>query len=141
MQILRAFLMASYVALVLACVPAIAQDFKQYPGSKLDDKASREASSTKSGIDCQVFTTPDSFDKLYAFYKAMYKEQAWPVHPPKLPSGQEIRWAFFLIDGAKDLAHSKLWMKIQRPYIGTVDGNLDFKDIRDISVIQTVHKN
>ena len=53
---------------------------------------------------------------------------------PKLPSGQQIRWAFFIIDGGKDLLSSRYWMKIQRPYVGGADA----KDIRDISVIQTV---
>jgi hypothetical protein len=53
---------------------------------------------------------------------------------PRLPSGQQIQWAFFIIDAEKDLKSSKYWMKIQRPYVGGADG----KDIRDVTVIQTV---
>ena len=111
-----------------------AQDFKPYAGSKVDEKASREASAAAPGKQSEVYTTSDGFDKVYAFYKTLYKESAMSRPPPKLPSGQQLKWAFFLIDGGTSLASSKYWMKIQRPYVGGADG----KDIRDITVIQTV---
>jgi len=115
-------------------VPCLAQDFEAYAGSKLDEKASREASAAAPGKQSEVYTTGDAFDKTYAFYKGLYKEYAMPGSGPKLPSGQQIKWAFFIIDGGKDLSGSKYWMKVQRPYVGGADG----KDIRDITVIQTV---
>ncbi len=118
----------------------VAQDFKQYPGSHLDENASHQASETSRSLQCEVYTTTDNYDKIYAFYKGLYKEFPTPFPAQKLPNGQEIKWAFFILDGGKDLAHSQYWLKIQRPYIGTIgDGGLDFKDIRDLSVIQTVH--
>lgn len=109
---------------------ALAQDFKLYPGSKLDEKASRDASATAPGKQSDVYTTTDAFDKVYAFYKGLYKEYTMPRMPP----GRQIKWAFFILDGGKDLSNSKYWMKIQRPYIGGADG----KDVRDVTVIQTV---
>lgn len=112
----------------------LAQDFKIYTGSKLDDKASQEASAAAPGKQSEVYTTGDAFDKIYAFYKGLYKEYPMRSSGPKLPSGEQVKWAFFIIDGGKDLSSSKYWMKIQRPYVGGTDG----KDIRDISVIQTV---
>jgi hypothetical protein len=115
-------------------IPCLAQDFKPYTGSKPDEKASREATAAAPGKQSEVYTTGDAFDKVYAFYKGLYKEYAMRGSGPKLPSGQQIKWAFFIIDGGKDLSSSKYWMKIQRPYVGGADG----KDIRDISVIQTV---
>jgi hypothetical protein len=120
--------------------PALAQDLKTYPGAKLDPESSRLASAP--GAQCQVYTTSDSFEKLYAFYKSVYKEVKWRVPPPTLPSGRPLQWAFFIIDQGADLKSSKYWLKIQHPYIGTIadDGGLDFKDIRDLSVIQTVRK-
>jgi hypothetical protein len=125
--------------LVSSWTPAAAQDFRVFPNSKIDEKASRQASA--NGSQCQVYVTSDSFDKVYAFYKDLYKEHVMPGGP-KLPSGEQVKWAFFLIDGGKDLAHSKYWMKIQRPYIGTIDdGTADFKDIRNVTVIQTVRRN
>jgi hypothetical protein len=112
----------------------LAQDFKPYTGSKADEKASREASAAAPGKQSEVYTTSDSFDKVYAFYKTLYKEFPMSSHAPKLPSGQPLKWAFFIIDGGTTLANSKYWMKIQRPYVGGVDGS----DVRDITVIQTV---
>jgi hypothetical protein len=56
---------------------------------------------------------------------------------PTLPSGQPVKWAFFIFDGGKDLASSKYWMKIQRPSVGGADG----QEIRDVTVIQTVRSN
>ena len=111
-----------------------AQDFKPYAGSKLDEKASREASAATPGKQSEVYTTTDPFDKVYAFYKGLYKEYPMRSTGPKLPSGQQIKWAFFIVDGGTTLANSKFWMKIQRPYVGGADG----QDVREITLIQTV---
>ena len=112
-----------------------AQDFRPYPGSKLDAPDSRQATAAAPGKQSEVYTTTDSFDKVYAFYKAQYKEYTMMGMSPgtKLPSGQQVKWAFFLIDNAKDLQSSRYWMKIQRPYVGGSTG----QEIRDITVIQT----
>jgi len=40
--------------------------------------------------------------------------------------------AYFIFDGAQDLANSKLWVKVQRPYIG--------EDIRDVTAIVVSEK-
>ena len=111
-----------------------AQDFKPYAGSKLDEQASREASAAAPGKVSQVYTTGDTFDKVTAFYKGAYKEFPMRSSGPKLPSGQQVRWAFFILDGGTTLANSKLWLKVQRPYVGGADG----QDVRDITLIQTV---
>jgi hypothetical protein len=111
-----------------------AQDFKPYAGSKLDDKASREASAAAPGKQSEVYTTGDSLDKVYAFYKGIYKEFPMRSAGMKLPSGQDVKWFFFIVDSGTTLANSKLWMKIQRPYVGGADGS----DIRDTTIIQTV---
>ena len=117
-----------------ANVLCLAQDFKPYAGSKLDERASREASAAAPGKQSQVYTTGDSLDKVYAFYKGLYKEFTMRSTGPKLPSGQQVKWFFFIVDGGTTLANSKLWLKIQRPYVGGADG----QDIRDITIIQTV---
>ena len=119
---------------------SVAQEFKEYPGSKIEEKESHQASDAAKGLECQIYTTGDSFDKVYAFYKSLYKELPTPFPAQNLPGGKEVKRAFFILDGGKDLSRSKYWMKIQRPYIGTIaeDGRGDFNDIRDVSVIQTV---
>ena len=122
---------------LLASLPALclAQDFKTYPGAKLDETSSHAASQADPSKQSDVYLTNDPFDKVYAFYKALYPEHTMRTPPPKAPTGQQIKWAFFLVDGAKSLTTSKYWMKVQRPYVGGGDD----KDVRDVTVIQTVH--
>jgi hypothetical protein len=112
----------------------LAQDFKPYAGSKLDEKATREASAAAPNKQSEVYTTGETLDKVYAFYKGLYKEYTMRSTGPRLPSGQQVKWFFFILDGGTTLANSKFWLKIQRPYVGGADG----QDIRDITIIQTV---
>jgi hypothetical protein len=72
----------------------LAQELKPYAGAKLDDKASREASAADPSKQSQVYTTADSLDKVYAFYKGIYKEFSMRSTGPKLPSGQQVKWYF-----------------------------------------------
>jgi hypothetical protein len=113
----------------------MAQELKLFPGSHLDAKASSEASHATPGKESQVYTTSDSFAKVFAFYKSVYKQDtSMPSTGPKLPSGEQIQWAFFILDSGGKLATSKYWMKVQHPYVGGTDG----KDVRDVTVIQSV---
>ena len=120
--------------LIVFSTLCLAQEFKPYTGAKLDDKASREASAAAPGKQSEVYTTSDSLDKVYAFYKNTYKEFSMRSTGPTLPSGQQVKWYFFILDGGTTLANSKLWMKIQHPYVGGADGT----DVRDLTIIQTV---
>ena len=129
------YLGALSLLLVSATGFGVAQELKSFPGSHVDENASTEASRAAPGKQSQVYVTSESFDRVFAFYKAAYKQDtSMPAAGPKLPSGQQVQWAFFIIDGGKDLATSKYWMKIQRPYVGGTAG----KDIRDVTVIQSV---
>lgn len=125
------------IALAWVCAPALAQTFKPYPGSKLDEKASSLASGPT--VECQVYTTSDSVAKVSAFYKGLYKEfsmAAREAHAnPHPASGKTLERTFFILDGEKDLAHSKFWLKVQWPYILGPDQ----KEV-DVTVIQAVHK-
>jgi hypothetical protein len=133
---MRTSMMCFVVGMFLASVsvPGVAQEFKPYAGSKADEKASREASAAAPGKQSEVYTTSDALDKVYTFYKGLYKEFTMSNTGPRLPSGQQVKWYFFILDRGTTLADSKSWMKIQRPYVGGADG----QDIRDITVIQTV---
>ena len=132
---IRPFLLPVVVIfLVAGLVPCRAEGFKLYPGSKADAAASSEASASVPGKESLVYTTPDALDKVSSFYKGLYKEITMRSSGPTLPSGEQVRWFFFAIDGETSLAKSKFWMKVQRPYVGGTDG----KDIRQITVIQTV---
>ncbi len=127
----------SGILLISTAVFGGAQELKLFPGSRLDEKASAAASQAVPGKESKVYTTSESYDKVLEFYKSAYKQDAsMPATGPKLASGQQIRWAFFIIDGGAKLSNSNYWMKIQHPYVGGTDG----KDIRDVTVIQSVRK-
>jgi hypothetical protein len=134
---MRTSMMCFVAGMLLASVrvPCVSQEFKPYAGSKVDEKASREASAAAPGKQSEVYTTSDALEKVYTFYKGLYKEFTMRSTGPRLPSGQQVKWYFFILDGGTTLADSKSWMKIQRPYVGGADG----QDIRDVTIIQTVH--
>jgi len=137
--------------LVISCV-TIAGEFKPYPGARIDEKATQEARkmTVESGmpdIHPSIYTTSDPFEKVYAFYQGMGKEYQMPGRvkgkPKMLPSGQELKEAYFILDGAGDLMASKLWIKVQRPYIGNIklEGlNPKYEDVRDLTAIVVSEK-
>jgi hypothetical protein len=105
-----------------------AGDFKLYPGAKLDEQATKQArdmaAAAKMGnVKSSIYTTSDSFEKVASFYKGISKEYQMPRSSgtsgkPKKYEKYDLWEAYFIFDGAKDLASSKLWVKVQRPYIG-----------------------
>ena len=125
-----------YAALVFA------SEFKVYPGAKIDEKATKEANEAAqaakmSNVKSTIYTTTDSFPKVSSFYKGIAKEYTMPrasgtSGKPKKYEKYDLYEAFFIFDDAKDLASSKLWVKVQRPYIGN--------DVRDITVILVTEK-
>jgi len=112
-------------ALVFAIVsPGFSTSFKVYPGAKLE--AVYEAKQSGTGPTATrspkviVFTTNDLFENVVAFYRGIAREYRVPGmgrNPVKLPSGQELKEAYFILDGASDLSTSEQWIKIQRPYL------------------------
>jgi hypothetical protein len=142
----RAVYILSFLMFFAFLAPVFAADFKPYPGLKIDTKATKEATELlkQSGMTgkATIYTTSDHFEKVYAFYKGISKEYKMPGEEggkKKLPSGQELREAYFIFDGAADIMVSKLWIKIQRPYIGSVEMGKDFqvkyKDVRDVTAV------
>ncbi|HSO73041.1 MAG TPA: hypothetical protein VLR91_10425, partial [Thermodesulfobacteriota bacterium] len=107
-----------------------AGDFKVYTGAKVDDKLTREANEmaakaqggSKIGAPkATIYVPGDPYEKVYGFYQGVGKEYQMPGvsgKTTKLSSGMELKTAFFIFDGAKDLMSSKRWAKIQRPYLG-----------------------
>jgi hypothetical protein len=66
------FLVAAIAALSLAAVPI-------YPGATLDIAASKEASASHPKYPYKVYVTPDSYEKVVAFYKSKGAQQSMPV--------------------------------------------------------------
>jgi hypothetical protein len=55
-----------------------------------------------------------------------------------------LKEAYFILDGAEELMGSKLWIKIQQPYIGKVSMGQGFQvkyeDVRDVTAIVVSEK-
>jgi hypothetical protein len=142
---MKCAVMGIAIILILTLSAAtMAGEFKVYPGAKVDQKATEEARRLADSVRKQaprmaastgeptIYVTTDPIEKVFEFYRGIAKEYQMPgPKEKKLPSGQALKQAFFIFDGASDLASSKLWAKIQRPYVG----DLEFKDIRDITAI------
>jgi len=134
--------LVAVVIVFISFMTVCAADFKVYPGAKLDEKLTKEANDfgTKSAATSKmaipkatIYTTGEAYEKVYSFYKSVGKEYQMPNvsgAKNKLPSGKELKSSFFIFDGAKDLMASKLFAKIQRPYIG-----MDMKEGPDLTYI------
>jgi hypothetical protein len=137
----------SAVLLFAFATIALAQSFKLYPGAKeYTPPDSEQNRAMKKQLPPDIvatsYTTEDSFDKVVAFYKGFATEYTMPGIPKTrtLPNGQELKQTYFIFDSAKDLASSKTWAQIQRPLIGSIDDNLQPRDIRDVTVINVSQK-
>jgi len=120
---------------------------KLYPGAKLDRAATQQAKANPAAqpdIDISVYTTGDGFDKVFGFYQRNGKEyKVIGSRARKLPNGQDLRDAFFILDDGRDLVTSKHWVKIQRPYIGQYGlgrNGAGANDIKDVTAILLTHK-
>jgi hypothetical protein len=124
--------------LVLWAVSAAAE-FKVYPGARRDLQLEQgvKKDPRNQGVESEVYLTPDSFEKVYQFYKGVGTEdESTKSFGPTLPDGRKVQWAFFTFDGAKGISSATVWAKIQRPTVVDVE----YKDIRDITSIQLVRK-
>ena len=141
MKLLRIMLVVVVFVFVHVMVVSAA-DFKVYSGAKIDEKLTKEAndSGTKAAAGSKmtvpkatIYTTGDAYEKVYSFYKGVGKEYRMSNvsgTKNKLPSGKELKYSFFIFDGANDLMSSKLYAKIQRPYI-----SMDMKEGPDMTYI------
>ena len=150
---LRTTLALAFVSLsilqVMAVVPLALRNLNRTLSRQLETRidgvmkaanSSLERTASESTRAMDELAGSDAFEKVYSFYKSLYKEIAVPFRQTT-PTGKEVKWAFFVLDGGKDLMHSNYWMKVQRPYIGTVDDEANFQDVREMSVIQTVRRH
>ncbi len=118
-------------------IAALAADFTPYPGATLDEEATAEArgfavEAKLKDLKPYIYTTPDPFEKVAAFYKARGRELIVPGASgtggkPKKKETFDLWEAYFLLDNATDLESSRLWVKVQRPYVS--------EEIKDLTVI------
>lgn len=141
---------AAVIALIASA--AWAAEVKDYPGAKVDEAATaaaNEATKKMPGAPTvTIATSSDAFDKVAAFYTAQGKVYVMPgPKGPRKLAGKELKETYVILDGAADLGTSKLWVKVQRPYVGMptkrpavpsgAPGELQLEDIRDVTAIIT----
>jgi hypothetical protein len=120
--------------------------FKVYPGAKVEEVYDAKQSETGAKMSKSpkiiIFTTNDFFENVVAFYRGTGREYRMPGSsgkPIKLPSGQELKEAYFIFDEAADIMASKHWIKIQRPYLSrerTKEGSRGrYEAVREVTAI------
>ncbi len=138
----RAFSMVAVAVCVSLGAGIFAADFKQYPGATVDERATSESNEAAlaakmTNVRSTIYTTPDPFPKVASFYKAIAREYAMPgasgtAGKPKKRGKHDLWEAYFIFDNAPNLAASKLWVKVQRPYIG--------EDVREVTAVVVTEK-
>jgi hypothetical protein len=140
---------AIYILALGVLLPALgfsASLFKVYPGAKLEDvyepKQTEMEAKVAKAAKVIIFTTSAPFETVVAFYSGEAKEYKIPGstgHPTKLPSGQELKEAYFIFDNAADIMTSKHWIKIQRPYLSRTQTNQGlqgrYQGVREVTAI------
>ena len=139
-------LFASAVLSAVIAGAVLAAEFKLYPGAHEDDwsrtmaqQARTVAAAAAPGRRVDVYVTGDTYEQVYAFYKALGPEDpttqgTLPALQRMMPAGQQLHMAVFLLDDAPSLSKSKAWVKVQRPAVA------DFasKQMRDVTLIEVV---
>jgi hypothetical protein len=158
---------------IVLCASAAAQaaEFPLYPGAVYDAALSHKSIDqvARSGLGSAVlhsaaYLTPDPFEAVLGFYRKVAREYAMPgraadhrlVLPAEIgrsaegftetPSQVVVQEAFFILDGAGDLAHSSHWLMIARPIIGHMSIErqpqhglrFHYRDLREATVITYV---
>lgn len=158
------------IATILLLATSARAQWAAYPAAQREPAAEAKANDVKRQNNLPVgntyiATTADSFEKVLAFYAARGKEHALPGRPRQagggyerdlpgeirqgakgvetIPSGLKIKQAIVILDGAPDLATSKDYMSIARPFIldMTRDGaKFVYHDVRDLTAITRIQK-
>ena len=159
------------LAASLCLSTAVQAQWAVYPGAQRDVAAEAKAAEAAraagmaAGSSQYVATTPDSFEKVLAFYRSRGKEMTFPLLPGQagagyerdlpsgfkrgangmeaIPSGLKAKQVIFIFDGATDFATSKDWISITRPYVGEMvpeGGVFKYRGVRDVTAIVRAQK-
>jgi len=140
-----AFILTLVMSFTLPAV-VFAGSFKVYPGARVEEVYEAKQSETSNKMSKApkviIFTTTDFFENVVAFYRGTGREYRMPGSsgkPIKLPSGQELKEAYFIFDNAADIMTSNHWIKIQRPYLSrertTTGSPGKYGAVRDVTAI------
>jgi hypothetical protein len=130
------------IVLLMSLASLAAAAFQVYPGAvrqKDWEQRSRDQVA-KSGTqksfaprEVQMYSSSDSFEKVYAFYQKLGTEMPNFSSPQgrKLPNGTLVKMAAFTFDGGRSMSASKQYVVISRPIF------LDekFQEMHDVTAI------
>lgn len=148
MKFLKSLFFMSFLVFSLSSF-ASAGGFQVYPGAEFREDLKGMASGPivtglmkPEGTRTKVFTTSDRFEKVVAFYRGIGKQYRVGAlerrRGKKLYElGYKLEEAFFILDGARDIWSSKLWVRVQSPLIGEVEGQELDRKYEDIETTVT----
>ena len=132
-------------ALLGVSLLAMAAEVRVYPGATAEDFAAWQRKhpnvNVPPGMHVERYSTPDPLDKVVAFYAKIGRESGEEKRL-KLKTGEEIRMRTFILDGSKkDAATSKLFVRIQRPYVDYISPELRGEGVKQLTAIEVISRD
>jgi len=139
---MKAALLAALLGMSLL---AMAAELRVYPGATAEDFAAWQRKhpnvNVPHGMHVERYSTPDPLDKVVAFYAKIGRE-AGQEKRLTLKTGEEIRMRTFILDGTKkDVATSKLFVRIQRPYVDYITPELRGEGVKELTAIEVISRD
>jgi hypothetical protein len=124
---------------------AAAAEVRVYPGATVEDFAAwrrRHPQVTVApGMHVKRYSTPDPLDKVVAFYAKIGSESGEEKRL-RLQTGEEIRMRTFVLDGTdKDVRTSKLFVRIQRPYVDYITPEFRAEGVQELTAIEVISRD
>jgi hypothetical protein len=146
-------MLAGLAVILLWTSAAAAEEAKIYPGASPDAETAKQLQLYQAqmkqkynlGVSTpQFYSTTDHFAKVYDFYKKLYPETDLALRRHGYPLTKDLRLskAYFCLDNAKSVFHSKHWIKLQSPsYTTQTKGaKVEYGNIRNVTLIAIVQK-
>ena len=139
---MKAALLAALLGMSLL---AMAAELRVYPGATAEDFAAWQRRhpdvTVPRGMHVKRYSTPDPLDKVIAFYAKIGRE-AGQEKRLTLKTGEEIRMRTFILDGTKkDVATSKLFVRIQRPYVDFITSEFRAEGVKQLTAIEVISRD
>ncbi len=132
-------------ALLSVALLAVAAELRDYPGATAEDFAAWQRKhpnvNVPPGMHVKRYSTPDPLDKVVAFYAKIGSESG-EERRLKLKTGEEIRMRTFILDGSKkDVGTSKLFVRIQRPYVDYITPEFRGEGVKELTAIEVISRD
>jgi hypothetical protein len=131
-------------ALLGVSLLAVAAEVRIYPGATAEDfeawRRKHPNVTVPAGMHVKRYTTPDPLDKVVAFYAKIGSESG-QERRLRLQTGEEIHMRTFILDAKEDVQTSKLFVRIQRPYVEYISPEMRGEGVKELTVIEVVSRD